>query len=351
LPDADILEVQHFFVQLYWADDPIHPIDVVRIDSEQENMRQEISLINKPQIFSVVNNQGPSVGGTEVIITGNFTILSHSWATSMNIFCLFGQTFVEASRLNNSHITCRSPRISTLSGYPMDANRVPLRVSFGRNVANSLEEEFYFAYYSEPDIFKLVPDGGPCDSEYHEAIDNMLSNNQQVTVIGENFVNTSDIACYFGSTPVKATYVNETRILCDLPQECIVGSVRIRISLNGAQIEDECYESGLNLCINNQQHNIYTWWKVFQISTVSTTLIANNDIISLITLRGSGLRESALCFMNYAVDNQSTITKYVSPAWQHFDDIVCPVNFTILHQVDNPNVMIDILKVGVTNNG
>lgn len=130
-----------------------------------------------------------SSGGEEVIVRGlNFV------RTSM-LTCSFGGVFVKAQFMSDELIKCvapqHAPEIVSLQvsndGTTFSLSRVSLR------------------FQLDPMIFSIEPTRGLAQSQ------------QLVTIVGNNFYNSSSIACRFGATPVPGFYVSSSKILCRAP--------------------------------------------------------------------------------------------------------------------------------------
>jgi hypothetical protein len=159
-----------------------------------------------PFLFDAEPNQGPMKGGTKVKIAGsNFT-------DTGNITCRFGETYVPATRLSSSEITCISPK----ADKPGEVDLV-IQIFAGLDSAS-----VSFLYYKGAEVAKVSPPCGP------------LSGYTQLAVIGQNFIDLGrdQILCAFkqedssnfyldgGKQPVvltNASIINSTFVYCDSP--------------------------------------------------------------------------------------------------------------------------------------
>ena len=129
---------------------------------------------------------------------------------------LFMSVVTPAIFLSDKLLTCASPgMISEIQvGLFVSPNNQSdfSQLSFGNTS---------YAYYSDVSLDSLVDVHGPTDG------------GTLITVIGNHFQNSANFQCRFNTTSVIATFISPERALCTVPRSKYVGSVQVRISLNG----------------------------------------------------------------------------------------------------------------------
>lgn len=130
-----------------------------------------------------------SSGGEEVIVQGLDFV-----STSM-LTCSFGGVYVKAQFISDEVIKCVAPQHAP--------EIVSLQVSNDGTTFSI--SRVSFRYQLEPMIISIEPTHGLAQSQ------------ELVTIIGNNFYNSSSIACRFGATPVPGFYVSSSKILCSVP--------------------------------------------------------------------------------------------------------------------------------------
>jgi len=166
-----------------------------------------------PIVESLFPVQGPTRGGTQIVITGRNFIRSSS------LSCHFGlgsDMIVPVSNfINSTRIVCVSPGT-------MYSSRVILRVT-----NNGVLEDNDFAdsgpvysYDKEMIITSVIPPAGP------------ISGNFSVHISGGPFNDTSSLLCKFGDVVSQAFFVSSGMIECHAPSHA-PGIYPIEVSNNG----------------------------------------------------------------------------------------------------------------------
>ena len=132
---------------------------------------------------------GPSSGGTEVTVSG-----SHFVHTA-DLVCRIGHTEVAASFVSDSEVRCTTP---VLAIGPVDITVS----SNGLDFSNGVE----FTSTADAMILAVTPPLGPS------------TGGTAVTVSGQGFMNSSELACHFDGIAAPWTrFVSETEVLCEAP--------------------------------------------------------------------------------------------------------------------------------------
>lgn len=130
-----------------------------------------------------------SSGNEEVIVRGLDFV-----RTSM-LTCSFGGVYVNAQFMSDEVIKCVAPQHAP--------DIISLQVS--NDGITFSKSRVSFRFQLDPMIISIEPTHGLAQSQ------------QLVTILGNNFYNSSSIACRFGATPVPGFYVSSSKILCRAP--------------------------------------------------------------------------------------------------------------------------------------
>lgn len=144
-------------------------------------------------MFDIDPREGPTKGGTVVIVYGN------KFKNTKNTTCKFGDKFVRGFYLDQNRIKCISPPYEK-PGY------VPLTISYEGERYSS--ETVKYLYYETPEIHNITPTCGP------------VTGYTQITVFGKNFIDMGfgKVKCIFnGTIYMNATIMEEDIIKCDSP--------------------------------------------------------------------------------------------------------------------------------------
>ena len=174
-------------------------------------------------------SSGPSSGGTVVIEEVT------SLPFSKNIFCVFGSSSirennVNAEWLNSTHVSCITPAQDTSHSIPVRIRKYSLL----HNRSQFSKSRIFFNYYLPPSVSHIKPNFGPVDGGY------------TVAVYGANFKPSEDLVCRLGDTVSEATFIDTSKVLCDIPALDIhadgafaVGKILVSISNNGKDFSAE----------------------------------------------------------------------------------------------------------------
>jgi hypothetical protein len=101
-----------------------------------------------PKIYDVTPKEGPTRGGTEVIVTGA------EFMTDKNIICQYGSIKTRGKLISTSAVKCLSP--------PVDLpGPVPLLITYEGDGAKFGSEAAEFLYYETPIVDSIEPACGP----------------------------------------------------------------------------------------------------------------------------------------------------------------------------------------------
>jgi len=101
-----------------------------------------------PKIYDVTPREGPTRGGTEVIVTGA------EFLTDKKIICQYGSIKTRGKLMSTSQVKCLSPKIDT-------PGPVPLLITYEGDGAKFGSEAAEFLYYETPIIDSIEPPCGP----------------------------------------------------------------------------------------------------------------------------------------------------------------------------------------------
>ena len=143
--------------------------------------------------------------------------------------CNFGTKSVAAKFHSSTYLTCFSPS-SDVTSKP-----IPFSVSLNRQQAT--KDDFYYWYYSSPQVSELLPNYGP------------NSGGNEVEVRGSNFLpfnfvtdidNSNDTFCDFkGIRKVRAYVKNSTKLICEAPESYIIEKTVVEVTLNNQEQSDD----------------------------------------------------------------------------------------------------------------
>ena len=152
---------------------------------------------------------GSKEGGSSVVLTLN------NFSTNMITHCKFGEIVVGAT-LNHDQVLCVTPK-SKITGL--------VRVELGVNKRDFVEIGHLFEYIPVPLFTAIKPSFG---SE---------TGGKVATLLGQNFVNSSSLACYFDETRAQCQWVSENKITFMTPK-LRPGKYGMSVSLNGVDLID-----------------------------------------------------------------------------------------------------------------
>ena len=171
-----------------------------------------------PVIDSIWPNGGPTIGSTEVFVTG-----SH-YHDEVQLGCSFDGVISEGTYIDNRTLSCHSPfHLPQLVSF-----RVVGDVFAGD--ASYQSDPMEFLYYNPPSIASTTPRTG-------SALGGM-----PVILTGTNLFNTTALRCRFGNNEVRGTFINGQNVLCISPPSADnsrILAVPVTVSLNGKDFSPE----------------------------------------------------------------------------------------------------------------
>jgi hypothetical protein len=205
---------------------PPVPAPVVVTLEVTDNDRQDFSFTGLRFVYEaqrfvarLIPNRGPATGSTLVRVQG--TVFSNY---TEGIRCKFGAVIVPAVWHSVSEVLCTSPPLPN-AGAQATPLFVPVEVTF--NDQNYTSSGVQFEYRPEVLVFGVFPHHGPAVGA------------TKVLVVGQNFKDTNELYCLFGSdtglqgVPVLR-FINTTHIMCVTPPTLTPGSVvNVTVSNNG----------------------------------------------------------------------------------------------------------------------
>lgn len=154
---------------------------------------QVYSYYKPPYVFDTEPRQGPTRGGTDVVVVGT------NFKEGVPVKCKFGDHETAGSYISKHKVSCAAPPHGK-------AEFVTLSISFEKDMWSSGQTKYL--YYDQPSINKIEPTCGP-ESGYTE-----------ITVFGKNFINLGlgNVHCVFNRTVhMNATVMEHDIIQCDSP--------------------------------------------------------------------------------------------------------------------------------------
>jgi len=171
-----------------------------------------------PVIDSIWPNGGPTIGSTEVFVTGS---LYHD---EVQLGCSFDGITIEGTFVDNRTLSCHSPpHLPELVSF-----RVVGDVFAGD--ASYQSDAMEFLYYNPPSIASTTPRRG-------SALEAM-----PVILTGTNLFNTTALRCRFGQNEVRGTFISGQNVLCMSPpstDNSRILAVPVTVSLNGNDFSPE----------------------------------------------------------------------------------------------------------------
>ncbi len=168
-------------------------------------------------VYSVQPNHGPYDGGTRVRIKGSG--ISHPGTQQSLIYCIFGETYVEAIFLDSTSVECKSPQFPSPANVTVTVEVYSKAEGFGTRVSTQAT----FEYINPPKIYSTTPETLPMPGPFIWS---------ELDIIGDGFVPSPFLSCLFegevkinGSIKIEscetfALYVKPTLIRCLFPREC-----------------------------------------------------------------------------------------------------------------------------------
>lgn len=148
------------------------------------------------RIINIIPQEGPTRGGTEVMIYGN------EFTPGKKIICNFGPNQSRGKIVAMGAIKCITPKVD-------NAGTLPISISYEGEDSKFASESVPFLFYETPIIKSIEPTCGP------------FSGYTQLTVKGQNFhdMGFGKVKCIFNETiTMNATIVSEDVLKCDTPK-------------------------------------------------------------------------------------------------------------------------------------
>ena len=191
------------------------------------------TFVPSPDTLELSPSTGPSTGGTQVTIYGDFARAAAR--DDASALCRFGDVDVAATTVAATMMQCAAPAAAPATQLPA---AVPVLVS--TNGVDFTAVTGAFTYQPPVWVSSVAPNSG------HEL------GGTRVTVVGSGFVSSSALACRFSapaaldgsnseSAPawqvVQATWVSTTEVRCLSPPSA-TGSSRVGVANNGVDFTD-----------------------------------------------------------------------------------------------------------------
>jgi len=165
------------------------------------------AYVDKPRLYRMKPNEGPSAGGIAVVIQGS------GFYKSNDLLCRFNLHTMPAVFINTSYIACTSPPLG-ISG--------PVAVTVSNNALEYSDDVLSFTPVAPISLWDLQPKYGK------------QSGGTLVTVRGTGFAHTNELTCFFGSKAATTTaFIHSTQIQCTSPASNQPGNVNVSVSLDG----------------------------------------------------------------------------------------------------------------------
>lgn len=179
---------------------------------------QKFEYRPKPVIDSIWPNGGPTIGSTEVFITGLY------YQDEVQLACSFDGITTEGTYIDNRTLSCHSP--PHLPGIV--SFRVIGDVYAGDTSYQS--DPMEFLYYNPPSIASTTPRRGSA------------LGGTPIILTGTNLFNTTALRCRFGKNEVRGMFISDRNALCISPpsnDNSAILAVPVTVSLNGEDFSPE----------------------------------------------------------------------------------------------------------------
>ena len=193
-----------------------------------------------PQVTALVPSAGPAQSGGYVFVQGE------NFVSTNSLKCRVGVVETTAQFINNSFVRCLTPQIQpklysakvlamrvvapevlpeTFTSYPIQG--YPLELSFDGQTFSTNKRQY--VYYQTPQADLIAPSVGPKTSLSTVAV-----------LTGANFRNDfgGPFCRYGGVGTVKAVFMSDRTIRCQVPSLDLGRTVLIELSINGQEFED-----------------------------------------------------------------------------------------------------------------
>ena len=179
----------------------------------------QFQLYREPSVFTIAPHAGPVTGGTQVQIAGELFVETDE------VRCSFGPDLsVPAVVMGPSDLRCTSPPSGITDTYD-------LVVRVALNGQQYTDTDVDYMYYAAPVVLhSSQPSSGP------------VSGNTQLTIYGDNFIETNLITCFFDfpNANVSGFVSPDGNVICRSPNSVRgpatgVGGAIVKVALNGQQ--------------------------------------------------------------------------------------------------------------------
>lgn len=191
--------------------------------NDQQTTKDDITYYYYPEpaIMRLIPNRGSTSGGSLIEIEGQYldpfndmldVVNNHN-----NTFCKFNDAIVPATVISDAKVTCVAPpsQVARTVFVDVTLNNADLVL----NPNDWTDDHLPFVYYAPAYIYNCDPCMGP------------KSGNTTIIVMGNNFNNSANIKCKFGSKVVNGKYLDENKIQCVSPPADNPGPVDLSVSL------------------------------------------------------------------------------------------------------------------------
>ena len=160
-----------------------------------------------------------------------------------SLFCHFGSMVVKAKFVNSTYILCKTPPTQRAL-VPRNGFSVPVKVSTDGEDESIVDSNVFYTYFNQIQLISLNPTSA------------FVGGNSTVVVVGESFIDTSFLTCYFGMHQVRATYVSSTEVTCNVPP-ISHGNYKVSVSLNGLYADKSSVSFAFNIFAKPIVSSIY----------------------------------------------------------------------------------------------
>ena len=148
-----------------------------------------------------------------------------------------------------------------------ERNGTTVQVQIALNGQDYSDDEIYYDYIPETEIYSIVPTHGPA------------TGGTEIVIRGKNFIKSSALACRFGDSEVMvvpvAYYINSTMIICISPPSYFEKATLLKVSNNRYFIDDvdlSLFRSGADEVTNEFASISYSYDTEIEISALSPPL-------------------------------------------------------------------------------
>ena len=225
-------------------------LEVSNNNADWSTQGNKFDYYTKTTVLRLAPSSGFNAGNTQVTVFGT------NFVNSSSLVCKFGVIVVPVLQfLSPSRLICNS--------VPSDNSKVAVEVSNNKRDFTTNGVQFLF---SEPPVVKtLLPSSGPTTGQ------------SIVTLVGDHFVDSTDLRCKFGSVLAFGKWLTPSLITCRTPYG-MTGVVTVEVSNNA-----------LDFSFSDSQ---YVYYEQLEIKHLTPSVGPSTRGGTIVTVEGSGVRNA-----------------------------------------------------------